>query len=103
MDRNEAIKAIRAGLKARSGMLYSVTGGTGTAWGWIHIDVPPRFRKLPPEELKAAQAKLAELLGMPSFRGGGDYSVPASTEYRKEWVARAEGRTPDVYGEPYWD
>lgn len=40
MDRNEAILAIRTALKNRSGKPWSVTGGRGTAWGWISIDVP---------------------------------------------------------------
>ncbi len=35
MDRDEAIKRIRAALKRRSGKLWSVTGGRGTSWGWI--------------------------------------------------------------------
>lgn len=41
IDRNEAIKTIKAALKARSGKSWSVTGGRGTAWGWIKISVPP--------------------------------------------------------------
>lgn len=41
MERNEAIAAIRTALKARSGKAWSVTGGRGTAWGWITISVPP--------------------------------------------------------------
>jgi len=38
MDRNETIKTIRAALRRRSGKLWSVTGGRGTAWGWLSID-----------------------------------------------------------------
>ena len=41
LDRNEAIKRIKAALKARSGKSWSVTGGKGTAWGWIKIDTTP--------------------------------------------------------------
>lgn len=41
MDRNETIKRIKDALKRRSGKPWSVTGGRGTAWGWITIDAPP--------------------------------------------------------------
>lgn len=43
-DRNETIKIIRDALKRRSGKPWSVTGGRGTAWGWIRIDAPPARR-----------------------------------------------------------
>ena len=42
MDRNETIAALKAALKARSGGNWSVTGGRGTAWGWIRICAPPK-------------------------------------------------------------
>lgn len=42
LDRDEAIKRIKAALKRRSGKPWSVTGGRGTAWGWIKIDAPPK-------------------------------------------------------------
>src|SRR4026209_1714610 len=42
MDRNETIKAIKTSLQKRSGKQWSVTGGRGTAWGWITISVPPK-------------------------------------------------------------
>ena len=41
MDRSEAIERIRKALKRRSGKTWSVTGGRGTAWGWIHVSAPP--------------------------------------------------------------
>lgn len=44
MDRNEAIKRIRTALQKRSGKAWSVTGGRGTAWGWLTIDAPPARR-----------------------------------------------------------
>ena len=40
-DRDSTIKAIREALKRRSGKAWSVTGGKGTAWGWITITAPP--------------------------------------------------------------
>jgi len=44
IDRNEAIKRIRAALKAKTGTTWSVTGGRGTAWGWITVQAPPKRR-----------------------------------------------------------
>jgi hypothetical protein len=40
--RNETIKAIKTSLQARSGKPWSVTGGRGTAYGWLKIDAPPK-------------------------------------------------------------
>lgn len=37
MDRNETIARIKQTLKQRTGRQWSVTGGRGTAWGWITI------------------------------------------------------------------
>jgi hypothetical protein len=44
MDRDVAIRLIRTALRKRSGKDWSVTGGKGTAWGWLTIDAPPRRR-----------------------------------------------------------
>ena len=44
MKRDEAIRRIKAALERRSGKRWSVTGGRGTAWGWLNIDVPPARR-----------------------------------------------------------
>lgn len=39
--RNDVIAAIKTALQKRSGKSWSVTGGRGTAYGWIRIDAPP--------------------------------------------------------------
>lgn len=171
MDRNEAIQRIKTALRRRSGKAWSVTGGRGTAWGWINIDAPPARRTwqhiqtrrpeppapgavyagalglTPPYRVgpmaedqilspdadpwarEAAEAgrevlycwevcapgkpfghmapseraELSALLGLNRpvhFQG---QSVAASSDYRREYVDRAEGREPAVYGERYWD
>lgn len=125
MTRDEAISEIRAALKRRSGKAWSVTGGRGTAWGWIRIDVPPARRtahavkdaEAPdrPESYRTVDtgepgghmtptdgAELARLLGLEAvhFQGA---SIPASPDYRAEYVARARGEAPSVTGRPYWD
>lgn len=124
-DRNATIKAIKDAMKRRSGKPWSVTGGRGTAWGWIHIDAPPARRTsrhklkegMPdfPENYeefdsgeaggsmsKAETAELARLLDITPGQASGGVGVPASSEYRREYIDRAEGRAPSVIGEPYW-
>jgi hypothetical protein len=125
MTRDEAIGAIRASLKQRSGKVWSVKGGRGTAWGWITIDAPPARRTwghvlpagLPdyPESYveqdlgtpdhhmgPAERAELGRLLGLD--RPVHSYeSIPASSAYYAEYVDRAAGRTPAKLGTQYWD
>ena len=112
MDRDEAISRIRKALKARSGKSWSVTGGRGTAWGWIKISAPPARRTASFDGAEtvsefgcmtlADRAELATLLGLERTHPQGE-SIPASTAYRTEYVDRAEGRPPSTIGTPYWD
>lgn len=129
-DRNATIKAIRAALKRRSGKAWSVTGGRGTAWGWIHIEAPPARRTFKHREKagvngyqanwkdqfeeydsgepgngmsEAETQELARLLDISAGQASGGVGIPASYDYRREYIDRAEGRTPSVIGEPYWD
>ena len=127
MDRDEAIKRIKAALKKRSGKAWSVTGGRGTAWGWIQIDALPARRTafyrlkdgmpdLPENYIQydggcradgsmtaADRAELGVLLGLGRDSYSGGENIPASGDYRQEYVDRAEGRTPTKTGTPYWD
>jgi hypothetical protein len=127
MDRDEAIKRIKAALKRRSGKAWSVTGGKGTAWGWIEIDATPKNRTWhfkdtgrrdddgQPiyEEINdpsqpfghmspADREELAGLLDLTTVHYQGQ-SIAASSDHRREYVDRAEGRTPTVIGQTYWD
>ena len=125
MDRNETIKEIRTALKRRSGKSWSVTGGRGTAWGWIKIDAPEkrktaRFRLKEgmsdwPENYEeietgepghhmtpADRAILGSLLNLDSVHYQG-ISIPASNDYYQEYIDRANGRTPEKFGKQYWD
>lgn len=103
MDREEAIIKIRAALKQRSAKRWSVRGGRGTSWGWIKVIAPPARRGEYDEMSDEDCAELGELFGLdrPAHFQGID--IAASTRYRHEYVARAEGRRPDVLGTPYWD
>ena len=104
-DRDVTIKAIRAALKRRSGKTWSVTGGRGTAWGWIEITAPPARRVNTWTVTEDDARELRELLALPYMRWENcrTVSVPDSPAYYAEYVARAEGRTPEVTGTPYWD
>lgn len=102
LGRDEAIKRIRTGLLKRSGKAWSVTGGRGTAWGWIHISAPPRRRvsySMTPEDA----AELGALLGFDGSTHHQYVGVAASSDHYAEYVARAEGRTPTRFGTQYWD
>lgn len=127
VDRDEAIKAIRAALKRRSGKLWSVKGGRGTGWGWIEISAPPRrctgdYVKVGVDELTGRDmyelvdggtqsglmtpsdvAELTALLGMDTMVSPQGVSVPAASDYRREYIERAEGRKVSTIGKPYWD
>lgn len=98
MDRDEAIRRIRAALKARSGKTWSVRGGRGTAWGWIDIDVPPAREDAREQEL----LELAKLMNLEKIHSQG-LAIPASRDHYQEAVDRAEGCEPSVIGQPYWD
>ena len=101
-DRNNTIQAIKAALKAR-GLKYSVTGGRGTAWGWITVDLMPAvFKTAAEEEIKAAYRKLAVDLKLTN-NGYTSESIPAGGDYYTEYIQRAKGETPTTTGTPYWD
>lgn len=128
MNRDDTIRQIRSALQRRSGKAWSVTGGRGTAWGWIRIDAPPR-RCTWRHRLKvghaagaaglehyddvdtgqpgghmspADRAELARLLALERVHEQG-VSVAASSDYYREYLERAEGRPPSVIARPYWD
>ena len=118
MDRDDTIREIRAALKRRSGKAWSVTGGRGTSYGWITITAPPARctwrthliggaaydsgepgRSMSPDDA----AELASLLDLEPYQARHCVSIPAGTDYRREYLDRANGREPSVFGRPYWD
>jgi hypothetical protein len=105
-DRDTAIRAIREALKERSGRPWSVRGGRGTAYGWIHISAPPR--RMEGMWMSAEDsAELMRLLGRDLAATGREriqqITVPDSGDHRREYVALAQGREPEVIGQRYWD
>lgn len=101
-DRDDAIKSIRTALRTRSGKAWSVKGGRGTSWGWIKISAPPARCNSYGSMTDADRTELATLLGLDDAHHQG-VSIPASGAYRREYIDRANGRTPTDYGTPYWD
>jgi hypothetical protein len=126
-DRTATIKRIKRALERRSAKTWSVTGGRGTAWGWLTIDAPPARRTWQSRVVAdrkdengfdvyeqydtgepggsigpADRAELAELLGLESIHHQG-VSIAAGGDYYVEYIDRAEGREPRKIGTPYWD
>lgn len=104
-DSQNTIEAIRDALRRRSGKAWSVSRGRGTSYGWITIISPPRrcagpFRYMTNED----RTELGELLGLSEpvhFQGE---HIPASTAYRRVYLARAlYGDSLGFTAEPYWD
>jgi hypothetical protein len=93
MNRNEATKAIRQALKARSGKAWRVYGHTGTAYGWFTI-ASPAARLGPDGYMTPAECReLADLLGLSRsvhFQG-----ESVSPEAREVMVSRALGLFKD--------
>ena len=129
-DRDETIKRIKTALQKRSGKSWSVTGGRGTAWGWIDIQSPPARRTWShrlkagavtdrPEDYEAYDCGRAGCEMSPGDRGelcklmafdndgrhvsGQGISVASSSDHYAEYIARSEGRTPAKIAEAYWD
>jgi hypothetical protein len=127
-DRNAIMKAIRVALQRRTGRTWSVTGGRGTAWGWLKIDAPPKRRKWlwvdngrkgadgevaydyvfsPDAEYghmsHADQETLRKALGLTAEVHHQGVSIPSGSNYWTEYFDRAEGREPRSFGKQYWD
>jgi|1186.fasta_scaffold03279_4 hypothetical protein len=83
-ERDATIMILRAELRRRSGRRWSVTGGWGERWGWIHVGAPPAGR---------GREELARLLGLESLPAEG-LTIPPSRPTRIEYVDRARGLRP---------
>jgi len=98
LDRNAIISHIKQALKQRSGKAWSVTGGRGTAYGWITIRARGEHW-MEPERC----AELAALLGLERVHPQGE-SIPASMAYRRVALAQAiYGNACGFTAEQYWD
>lgn len=101
MNRKETIESIRKALKQRSGKAWSVKGGRGTSYGWITISVMPS-REKDGCMTCCDSIELAGLLGLDKVHPQG-VKIPSGNDYYQEYIDRANGILPTVYGERYWD
>ncbi len=125
--RNAVIKAIKYALQQRSGKQWSVTGGRGTAWGWITVDAPPSRRTMRcrlkagavttnPDDYEMYDSgeaghstrpedidELSALLGIEKVHCQG-YSIPAGRDYQRLALCQAlHGHSGPFTAQPYWD
>lgn len=103
LDRAGVIAEIRSALKRRSGKTWSVTGGRGTAWGWLRISAPPKRCGEYGRMSEADTAELATLLDVPANMAYNGVSIPSGSDSYAEYIDRANGRTPRVFGKRDWD
>lgn len=89
MTRDEAVQRLRAALQRRSGIAWSVTGGRGTAYGWIEVQAPPRRREGYGYTSEADREALAQLFGLD--RPVHCQGLSISPDSRDWHVGRAEG------------
>lgn len=101
LTRKETIVRIRKALKERSGKTWSVTGGSGSAYGWIKISAPPA-RQVDFGMTESDCAELAQLLNKNWVHRQGE-NIPGASDFYQEYIDRAEGRIPSIIGVPYWD
>jgi hypothetical protein len=103
LRRDDVVAAIRSALKDRSGKSWSITGGRGTAYGWLKIASPKaraadKWGSMTAEEC----AELAALLGLGRVNAGGE-SVPAGHDYYRQYLDLAERGETAIHARPYWD
>lgn len=101
METEEAVKRIREALRERSGKPWSVARLRGTASCWLRITAPPA-RRVAGMMTPGDRAELGVLLGLDRECSPTGESVPGQDDYHREYVDRAEGRTPSVLGEADW-
>lgn len=102
-ERQHTITTIRRALAERSGKPWSVKAGRGTASGWITITAPPRRCNNYGTMTAGDAAELGKLLGLPGAAHPQGVNVPDTTAFRTEYIARAKGEQPTVFGTRYWD
>jgi hypothetical protein len=104
MDTMDVVRRIKLALRTRSGKVWSVTRGRGTTSCWLFIDTPPaRQRGQSDDDRRADMAELGKLLGYDTPCHHQGVSVPASHAHYREYIDRAEGRTPRAIAAAYWD
>lgn len=99
-NRSEVTKMIKGFLKARTGRDWSVTGGTGTAWGWLRITAP-KGRKVDFRATMEDQILLGLAMGCDWPQES--FSVASSDGHWLAALQRAAGLEVTGSEVPYWD
>jgi hypothetical protein len=73
--------------------------GRTVYYNWVVNNPSCKFGTMGPDD----RMELGDLLGKDRAVYHQGESVPSGSNYYEEYVARAEGNTPTVYGKPYWD
>jgi hypothetical protein len=92
-----AARAIEAGLAARSDRSWEVRPGEGKATGWILISAPFE-RHVGGAMVAGDQRELGRLLNIARGVTRQGTAVPPGVDFYLEFIARAEGKRPKVYG-----
>ena len=103
LTRAEAIAEIRTALRKRTGKAWTVKGGRGSGWSWLTITAPPRRCDESGTMTVEDRDELAAALGIEPHMAHQGVLVPGGGYYWHEYLARARGETPTVYGKPSWD
>lgn len=101
MESNEVKKttsAIKAALKARSSIKWSVTSARGSSYGWIEITAAPA-RLVDGLVTMEDRAELGRLFGVAPMQ---TITIPSQGDFYREYIDRAQGKTPSVIGKPNW-
>jgi hypothetical protein len=77
----------------------AAASGRSLIYNWEHEVPGAQFGHMSPDE----RIELGKLLGLGKAVHFQGQSIAASYGHREEYVARAEGREPETYGERYWD
>ena len=101
VGRAEAIRRIKYGLEARTGRLWSVTQGRGTAGGWLTVKAPPKRSGDYDYMSEADQAELSRVFGEHVSRQG--HQCPPDDRCRERCVDKAEGYEPAARCAPDYD
>ena len=99
-DRNATIAALRKVLRDRTGHAWSVTGGKGTAWGWITVTSVPARRTEFGSMTDADREELSTVIGDAVHHQG--WMIPASSDHRAQALEMAHGLAARSVS-AYWD
>ncbi len=100
LDRKRVVWRLKEALERRSGKRWSVTGGTGTAYGWITVSCPPKERVEFGYMPEARCMELAKLMGLERVHNQG-LTIPAGHDFYRLYWARAEfGHSCGLTAEP---